>query len=129
MTHSVSLSLPWPPSVNHYWVHSRNGTFISKKGVAFREEAAVALRQAKVHEPMEGYLRMAVYLFPPDRRKRDIDNVLKALLDALQYGGLMEDDNQVSRIEVEMMEMDKEMGGSVEVHVTRHDRRWVGVEP
>jgi len=34
-------------------------------------------------------------LFMPDRRKRDIDNTLKALLDALTHAGVWLDDSQV----------------------------------
>jgi hypothetical protein len=30
---------------------------------------------------------MSIIVHPPDRRRRDIDNVQKALLDALQHGG------------------------------------------
>jgi crossover junction endodeoxyribonuclease RusA len=33
--------------------------------------------------------------FPPDRRRRDLDNLQKPLLDALQHAGVYEDDSQV----------------------------------
>ncbi|TWU43995.1 Crossover junction endodeoxyribonuclease RusA [Novipirellula aureliae] len=45
--------------------------------------------------PITGSLSVDVLIHPPDRRRRDIDNVLKALLDALQHGGAYEDDNQI----------------------------------
>jgi crossover junction endodeoxyribonuclease RusA len=32
---------------------------------------------------------------PPDRRKRDADNLLKGLLDALQHGGAFPDDSRI----------------------------------
>lgn len=44
---------------------------------------------------------MDVTVFPPDRRRRDIDNVQKALLDALQHGGAFHDDNQIVRLTIE----------------------------
>jgi crossover junction endodeoxyribonuclease RusA len=33
--------------------------------------------------------------FPPDRRRRDLDNIQKPVLDALQHAGVYEDDSQI----------------------------------
>jgi crossover junction endodeoxyribonuclease RusA len=46
---------------------------------------------------------VAVYVFahPPDRRKRDLDNITKALLDALVGAGVLKDDHQVAVLYVE----------------------------
>jgi len=33
--------------------------------------------------------------FPPDRRRRDLDNLQKSTLDALEHAGLYEDDSQI----------------------------------
>ena len=43
---------------------------------------------------------MEIALYPPDRRKRDIDNVLKPTLDALQKAGVYKDDSQIVRLNV-----------------------------
>jgi len=43
---------------------------------------------------------MWVELFPPDRRKRDVDNILKALLDALTHAGVYEDDSFIDDLRV-----------------------------
>lgn len=98
----IAMELPYPPSVNSYWVHRQRGTFISDKGVAYRKAVKVALWQAKVYQPMTGTIHMVLKLYPPDKRRRDIDNTLKAILDSLQHGGLMRDDCQVKKLEVEM---------------------------
>ena len=45
---------------------------------------------------------MNIQLFPPDRRRRDIDNVLKPLLDALEHGKAYIDDSQIKKLGVEM---------------------------
>lgn len=42
-----------------------------------------------------------ITLFPPDARRRDIDNYNKALFDALTHAGVWEDDSQVKRMLVE----------------------------
>ena len=43
---------------------------------------------------------MTVTLHPPDRRRRDLDNAMKSLLDALEYGGVYADDSQVDHLEI-----------------------------
>jgi Holliday junction resolvase RusA-like endonuclease len=40
---------------------------------------------------------MAVAFYPPDKRRRDEDNLLKALQDAMQVGGCYEDDWYIER--------------------------------
>jgi crossover junction endodeoxyribonuclease RusA len=42
-----------------------------------------------------------IILYPPDARRRDIDNYNKALFDALTHAGIWEDDSQVQRMLVE----------------------------
>lgn len=114
----IALELPWPPSVNHYWVHTRRGVFIAAKGIGYRMATKVALREAKFFKPYTGPLAISLKLFPPDRRKRDIDNGLKCILDSLVTAGLMLDDSQVKRLEIEMMD---EMANAVEVYVKQID--------
>ena len=60
---------------------------------------------------------VAVFIFarPPDRRKRDLDNILKAILDALVYGGVIKDDYQVE--EIHLIRKPPEPGGRVEVYL------------
>lgn len=41
----------------------------------------------------ERFCSVDVTLYMPDRRERDIDNLLKALLDALEHGGLIKSDS------------------------------------
>ena len=53
---------------------------------------------------MTGDIELHVQLYPPDRRRRDIDNVLKVLLDTLTIAKLYEDDSQVKRLAVEKLE-------------------------
>lgn len=44
---------------------------------------------------------MDVQLQAPHNRKRDIDNVLKAMLDAIQHSELIDDDNQFDELIVQ----------------------------
>lgn len=44
-------------------------------------------------------------MFPPDRRRRDLDNCLKSLLDALQHGGAYYDDSQIVDLSIKKREV------------------------
>ena len=95
----IQLELPYPPSVNHYWGQAGNHRFIGKKGKEFRERVMDAVNEAKI-QALEGRLAVHVALYPPDRRKRDIDNVLKSLLDACEHAGCYENDSQIDELHI-----------------------------
>jgi crossover junction endodeoxyribonuclease RusA len=96
----IELELPYPPSVNHYWRRVGARTLISRGGRAFRQ-AVCSILAARGVRPLEGPLELAVDVFPPDRRRRDLDNLQKALLDALAHGGAYLDDSQIARLTIE----------------------------
>lgn len=88
-----TLELPWPPSVNHYWQRSKHGNlFVSKAGEQFR---AAVVKLAATMKPMEGRLRLCIEVHPPDKIKRDLDNIEKATLDALTAAHVYLDDSQI----------------------------------
>jgi crossover junction endodeoxyribonuclease RusA len=45
-------------------------------------------------------VRVEIIAAMPDRRRRDLDNIQKAILDALTHAGVWEDDSQVDDIRV-----------------------------
>ncbi|MBK9187353.1 MAG: RusA family crossover junction endodeoxyribonuclease [Phycisphaerales bacterium] len=96
----ITLTLPWPPSVNHYYRRVGNVTLISKEGRRFRKRVAGEVLLAGSPR-VEGRLAVWIVASPPDLRRRDLDNVQKALLDALQHAGVYGDDSQIDRITVE----------------------------
>lgn len=100
----LTVELPYPPSVNHYWRRVGPRTLISRQGRAYRRDVATAVRRidrAADRLPLIGPLSVKVSLYPPDRRRRDLDNVLKALLDALQHAGVYPDDSLIEHLSVE----------------------------
>jgi len=96
----IELELPFPPSINHYYRRVGPRTLISREGRRFRKKVCATLAFIGV-KPMIGQLHMEIELYPPDRRRRDIDNSQKALLDALQHGGLYADDSQIVKLNTE----------------------------
>lgn len=90
----VTFELPWPPSVNHYYRRVGPRTLISRAGREFRRRVGRILAAHRL-PPATGWLAVSVEVYPPDRRRRDIDNLLKAVLDACQHGGAFPDDGRI----------------------------------
>jgi len=62
-----------------------------------------------------GPVGIEIVAHPPDARRRDLDNLLKATLDALTAARVWQDDNQVKRIELRWG--DKIKGGQLEIGI------------
>lgn len=93
----IELELPFPPSVNHYYRRVGPRTLISREGRRFREKVCALLAVARIR-PLEGAISVEIDVYPPDRRRRDLDNLQKGLLDALEHGGAYRDDSQIVKL-------------------------------
>jgi Holliday junction resolvase RusA-like endonuclease len=113
----MDLELPYPPSVNHLWRRVGHKTVISREGRRYRKAVETILLK-RVVRPLLGRLAITVDLYPPDRRRRDLDNALKALLDALQHGGAYHDDAQIDDLHLRRGECVP--GGLVFVRIVPH---------
>jgi len=96
--------LPFPPSVNTCWRKGGNVTYLTKKGREYRSECVAAIAETiGSPAPLAGRIGVTIELTMPDRRRRDIDNHLKAPLDAIQESGLFADDEQIDFLQVRRM--------------------------
>lgn len=95
----IALRLPWPPSANHYYRRVGARTLISKPGRLYRQ-TVVAMLRPQFPVAMSGRLRVSIDAHPPDRRRRDLDNLQKCLLDALQHAGVYHDDSQIDALAI-----------------------------
>ncbi len=91
------FELPWPPSVNHYYRHVGPRVLISRDGRDYREKVVAKLTALKL-KTFGGAVELHAEFYPPDKRRRDLDNLLKCALDTLQHAGLFKDDSQIARI-------------------------------
>lgn len=107
---TIKLTLPYGPTVNHYWGQGRNGRrFLTTKAKYFRhavwEEVVRVCPDVLNGGPiLVGSLRFTLLVYPPDRRKRDLDNLIKPIWDALEHAGVFENDCQIKEMNCEMRE-------------------------
>lgn len=100
--------LPWPPrSGNH-----RNGMkaghfFPDKKMVAWTKDVAAAILAAH-GAVLSGRLTVEARVFAPDARKRDIDNIVKVIGDALKRTGAINDDGDIDDVHFRRFPKSKE---------------------
>lgn len=91
-------TLPWPPrSGNH-----RNGMrgkrfFPVKEMVEWTKRVAEAI-EAAGGSVLSGRLTVEARVFAPDVRKRDIDNIVKVIGDALKREGAINDDGDIDDV-------------------------------
>ena len=100
---SVTIELSYPPSVNHYYRHVGPRVLISREGRLYRDRVAARLFERGVQK-RHGRVALEIQAYPPDERRRDLDNLLKSLFDALAYGGLYDDDSNVKKLQIEMLD-------------------------
>lgn len=103
------IELPWPPSVNHYYRRVGYRTLISREGRKYRNEVCAILRNLHL-SPFVGELAMTVDAYPPDKRRRDADNLLKSLLDSMQHAGAYHDDSQIKKLTIEIRKPNRPNG-------------------
>ena len=94
----VEFVVPFPPSVNRIWRHSKGVTYRSPKYMAWRQRAADATQGLWRGDPYLGRVSVEVRLYGPSRRRWDIDNRAKVVLDLIQHLEIVADDEQVDRL-------------------------------
>lgn len=118
------ITMPYPPSLNTYWRNVGGRVLISAKGRSYRTLVAQAIMLARRAGnvpawPIPQRLAVRIDASPPDRRKRDLDNITKALLDALTHAGVWLDDSQIDDLRI--VRQPHMIGGQVTVTVTKID--------
>lgn len=112
----IALSLPYPPSANRLW-RAVPGKGVMKSA-EYRAWCATALAwvQSQGSPHLTGRYCMSLEAQAPDRRKRDLGNLLKATEDALRDCGVIDDDSLARRIILAWS--DKEPAKPGALHIT-----------
>ena len=88
------------PSINHYYRRVGNKILISREGREFRQAVMRLLAGSRGDFCRDAKLALMLDAFPPDRRRRDLDNLLKPSLDALEHAEIFENDGDIDLLVV-----------------------------
>jgi len=105
----MKLRLPVPPSVNHYFQRNKNGSMrISEDGLRFRDEVMVrVIKRYGKPKTIHGRVFVEIQIAFKDYVRRDLDNVLKALLDGLEHAGIYQNDSQIDELIIVRLPVEK----------------------
>ena len=109
----TTFTLPFPPSVNNLYATVMGRKVLSKRGREYHAEVATAMVRQQYLRFGAQRVGYRVTVFPPDRRRRDLSNLVKAMEDALTNAGLWDDDSQVDDLQLVRSHVAK--GGSLYV--------------
>ena len=94
---TIQIHVPHPPSANRLWVRARKGMRRSDEYMRWLTNAGWHVKEQKPGS-IQGPYKISVQAARPDRRKRDLDNLLKPIGDLLQSLGIIEDDSDCEMI-------------------------------
>lgn len=113
------IELPWPPTVNTYYrsivIKGSVRVLISAKGRAYRKAVFAECIRQKIPGYGSQRLRVVIVAHPPDKRRRDIDNICKGIFDSLEQVGVYDDDSQIDDLRIVRREVSKP--GRVEIMI------------
>lgn len=96
----VTIQLPMPPTVNTYYRNFRGRMVLGKKGREFKLAVQEIVTITNIPSFRDKRLAAIITVFPPNKRKWDLDGRLKGIFDALQDAGVYDNDEQFDKIEV-----------------------------
>ncbi len=115
----MTLTLPWIdsrllPNRKLHWTVKRRATSEAREtawAIATDWKHGIDGRpcEKRIHTPLKGCTAVVTF-HPPDRRRRDLDNLLRAckpFWDGIVDAGILEDDSCVQLISVRRGELDK----------------------
>lgn len=103
---TARFDMELPPSNNNFYTVSRGRKILSAAARMWRDSVVpkicrdLAMQQEWVPICSPEQCMVTIHFTPPDRRRRDIDGVIKHALDAMTRAGVYEDDSLVSRLYV-----------------------------
>ena len=105
----VLLELAFPPSSNHYWRYVNSQVLKSKDARDYIEAVGqIWMVSRQKAFPKDERLKLEVLAMPKDKRRRDLDNLLKVLCDALESAGVFKNDSQIDEIVIKRGEVHPE---------------------
>lgn len=117
----INLTLPYPPSGNHMWRKGQGRTYLGDRARGFYRDVQYAVMQQGKMINLDMPVTVECRLYPPDNRRRDLDNAWKVLADSLTRARVWQDDHLVRRLHLIWQE--PAPGGRVEITIAPHDEK------
>lgn len=96
----ITLSIPLPPSVNALFANVQGrGRIKTDRYKTWLNAAGWDVLQQR-QQPIKGDVTLEILAGRPDRRRRDVSNLIKAAEDLLVRHGLIEDDSKVMSLSI-----------------------------
>ena len=100
------FKFPYPPSVNQHWKtggKGRGGIYVSRASAIYKHDIAIMFKLYRIElghylndfDPGTVELTINIDRIHKDNIKRDLDNILKDLFDAIEVSGIIKNDNQI----------------------------------
>ena len=112
---AFSCTLPWPPSVNGYFASVKGRLILSAKGRQYREAIKALGLEQRWPNFNHSRVRVEFEAWVPDKRRRDLDNILKSLCDSLTHAGIWHDDSQIDDLRIYRAPL---VGGMVKARIS-----------
>lgn len=96
----VALYLPYPTSTNRLYRRTSTGVY---RAPAYATWFRAASNELNAQHPgkVSGPYELRIVLGRPDRRRRDLDNIVKSISDVLVLNRVVDDDSQAIKITLE----------------------------
>lgn len=85
------VKLPYPPSANHLRIPANGRLITAPEYRAWQDEAVFMIRQSV--KPIDKYPVKLILTLSTKNMRRDMDNAVKPIVDALVKSGALRDDN------------------------------------
>lgn len=108
------IHLPYPPTLNTSKVPINGRQISSLRYRRWRVEAMAMIAQQRPQR-IKGDYRMTIVAIRPDRRRRDLDNIIKPCGDALVNAQIVEDDSLAQSIFVRWSDGEPDKRGGVRI--------------
>lgn len=116
MSAEIALRLPFPPATNNLFLNAGKRRVRSRRYDAWIAEATAEVFRQRAGR-IDGPYTFAMRVERPDRRKRDLDGLIKPVLDLLVKTGVTADDSLCRGIVVHWAGPEPVKGAAVEVRV------------
>ena len=88
-----------PPTVNHMYRGAKGWRYLTAETIEFQTRISALMRdECQIKEAFTGAVAVFITFYTNNKRRWDIDNRVKALLDCLEKAGIIQDDSQIDAL-------------------------------